>query len=181
MGTDKCFVPYDGAPLVRRVADALARAGAVSVHCIGGDGDRLRSLGLEARPDAHPGEGPLGAVVQVLEDDGAAELTAILAVDLLRPDPATIRVLAERAAIEPADVTLPRSDGHLQVMHGVWRRSAAPHLRARYAAGERSLTGAIAGLGAVRAIELTSPSFLDADTPEQLRYAERETEGHRST
>lgn len=170
MGADKCFIVHDGAPLVVRVAEALDRAGASAVRCIGGDLERLRSLGLEAEPDAHPGEGPLGAVVQALDAAETDELTAILAVDLLRPDPATIRRLVETAAAEPADLVLPDSAGHLQVLHAVWRRSAAAHLRTEFEAGVRSLTTAVAGLAAVRSIREPRDAFLDADTPEQLRY-----------
>ena len=179
MGEDKCFLVHDGAPLVQRVADALGRAGASTVRCIGGDLDGLRSLGLAAQPDAHPGEGPLGAVVQVLDAAEPDELTAILAVDLLWPDPRAIATLVAAAAAEPADVVLPDSGGHLQVLHGVWRRSAMAHLRAEFQSGVRSLTAAIAGLVTVRSMQQAPTGFLDADTPEQLRYAGPDPKGRR--
>jgi molybdopterin-guanine dinucleotide biosynthesis protein A len=179
MGADKCFLVHDGAPLVQRVADALDRAGAQTVRCVGGDLGRLRSLGLAAEPDAHAGEGPLGAVVQVLDATEPDELTAILAVDLLWPDPGAITELVAAAAAEPADVVLPDSAGHLQVLHGVWRRSAVAHLRAEFQSGVRSLTAAIAGLTTVRSMHQAPAGFLDADTPEQLRYAASDPKGRR--
>lgn len=170
MGVDKCFVVHDGAPLVRRIADALDRAGASDVRCIGGDLGRLRALALGAEPDAHPGEGPLGAVIQALSAAENDQLTVILAVDLLRPDAATIRSLVDVAAAEPSDVVVPEAGGRLQVLHAVWRRSALSHLSSRFDAGVRSLTTAISGLGEVRTIGRPPAAFVDADTPEQLRY-----------
>jgi rhodanese-related sulfurtransferase len=172
MRADKCFVVHDGRPLVQGVADALHRSGATTVRCIGGDLDRLRSLGLAAAADHHPGEGPLGAVIQAI-DSSADDLTAILAVDLVAPDPATIRAMVTIAEAEPADVTVPVSAGRLQVLHGVWRRSALAHLSRSFDAGNRSLTVAIDALDARRVVDQPPASFVDADTPEQLRYAGR--------
>ena len=178
MGADKCFIVHDGAPLVSRIAGALDRAGASGVRCIGGDLEGLRSLGLAAEPDHHPGEGPLGAVIQALSDAAAHELTAILAVDLLWPDPATIRALVNTAAAVTAPVVVPEAAGRLQVLHAIWRPSAEAHLRARFDAGERSLTAAVIGLAGVRTIGRAPGAFIDADTPEQLRYAGSDPPGH---
>jgi rhodanese-related sulfurtransferase/molybdopterin-guanine dinucleotide biosynthesis protein A len=172
MGTDKCFVLLDGRPLVRRVADALDDAGATTLRCIGGDHDRLRSLGLAAEPDRHPGEGPLGAVIQAL-DSSADDLTAILAVDLVAPDATTIRATVAIARDDPADVTVPLSGGRLQVLHGVWRRSAVASLRRSFDAGNRSLTTAIGDLDVRRVLDQPPAGFVDADTPDQLRYPGR--------
>lgn len=172
MGADKCFVIHDGRPLVRGVADALHRAGATTLRCIGGDLDRLRSLGLPAEADRHPGEGPLGAVMQAV-GSSVDDLTAILAVDLLAPDPTTIRAIVAVAEAAPADVTVPVSAGRLQVLHGVWRRSALAHLRRSFDAGNRSLTAATDALDVRRVVDQPPAGFVDADTPEQLRYAGR--------
>lgn len=179
MGADKCFLVHDGAPLVSRIADALDRAGASTVRCIGGDLGRLRSLGLAGEPDVHPGEGPLGAVIQALDAAETDELTTILAVDLLWPDPATIRTLVDAAAAESAEVVVPEAAGRLQVLHAVWRRSAVSHLRAQFDAGVRSLTTAISSLGGVQTLGRPPAAFLDADTPEQLRYPGDDAEGHK--
>ncbi len=169
MGTDKCFVPLDGRPLVRRVADALDAAGAATVRCLGGDLGRLRTWGLTAEADRHPGEGPLGAVIQAL-DTSSADLTVVLAVDLVAPDPATIRALVAIAHDEPGDVTVPLSGGRLQVLHAVWRRRALGRLRRSFEGGNRSLTTAIDGLDVHRVLDQPHAGFVDADTPQQLRY-----------
>ena len=60
MGSDKAFVEIGGRPLVLRVSDAPEQAGASWVVAIGGDTERLRSIGVDARPDRQPGQGPLG-------------------------------------------------------------------------------------------------------------------------
>src|SRR5205085_1408893 len=81
-----------------RVADALRAAGADPVVAIGGDEPALRALGLTVVADAHPGEGPLGGIITALEALGErAELVAVLACDLVDPDPAAIRDVVAHA------------------------------------------------------------------------------------
>jgi molybdopterin-guanine dinucleotide biosynthesis protein A len=68
MGTDKALLEVDGVAMARRVAEALVEGGCEDVVCIGGDQAALERLGLQTRPDIHPGEGPLGGVLTALED-----------------------------------------------------------------------------------------------------------------
>jgi molybdopterin-guanine dinucleotide biosynthesis protein A len=167
MGADKATIEIDGVPMARRVADALLDAGAGTVVAIGGHAARLRAAGLTVVADRHPGEGPLGAVAQALAtaDPG---VVAVLACDLLRPDPSPVRELVRHRAASDADVVVPVADGRPQWTHAVWHRRVADVLAEVFAAGERSLVGAGAGLR-VSLVEPADPgSTRDADRPADL-------------
>lgn len=162
MGADKATIEIDGVPMARRVADALALAGACPVVAIGGDADALTGAGLSVDPDRHPGEGPLAAVAQAL-DAGAPGVVAVLACDLLRPDPSAVRELVERRTEVDADVAVPVVDGRPQWVHAVWHGRVARVLADVYASGERSLAAATAGLQTTF-VDLADPSVTaDAD------------------
>jgi molybdopterin-guanine dinucleotide biosynthesis protein A len=176
MGTDKSLIVLDGRALARRVADALLTAGARSVVAIGGDHDALTALGLVVVPDAHPGEGPLGGVLTALEAQRDVALVAVLACDLVEPDPSAIRSIVEQAQARDADVAVPVVDGRRHLHHAVWNTRAAPALRAAFDAGERAPRRAITslrvsdvtGVGALRVRDVDDPAALAAFV-EELR------------
>src|SRR6476660_3959530 len=82
MGTDKALIEIDGRALAARVADALAAAGADHVIAVGGDLERLRALGLDARAERASDQGPLAGIVTALEQTDA-ELVVVAACDLI--------------------------------------------------------------------------------------------------
>jgi molybdopterin-guanine dinucleotide biosynthesis protein A len=168
MGRDKALVEIGGVAMARRVADALRAAGAAAVACQGGDGPALAALGLEVRGDRRPGDGPLPATIQALEDAGG-ELVVVLSCDLLAPSPHAVRAVVEALTGAPGSVAaVPVVDGHRQWTHAAWRTSAAPLLADRYAAGDRSLRRAAADL-AILAVEGIEPAAVaDADLPSDL-------------
>jgi molybdopterin-guanine dinucleotide biosynthesis protein A len=168
MGRDKALVEVDGEAMALRVTDALRRAGAAEVFCVGGDG-ALTSLGLRLVPDDRPGEGPLGGLVTALRN-AAHDLVVVLACDLVDPSIAAIERLVDRAEDREhaAAATVPVVGNRAQWLHGAWWRDAclAP-LRAAFDRGERSIHGAAVGLD-VRLVEDHGPGFADADAPEDL-------------
>lgn len=168
MGRDKALLEVEGRPLAARVVDALERAGASPVVCIGGDLDALAAAGLAAVPDEHPGEGPLGGLVTALGTPGAGELVVVLATDLLRPASGAIRACID--ALGPDDdLVVPIADGRVQWLHGVWRRRRAePHLRAAFDGGERSVHRAVEGLRVATVDGIERARLADADRPEDL-------------
>jgi molybdopterin-guanine dinucleotide biosynthesis protein A len=165
MGRDKAFIDVAGEPLVRRVAHALAAAGAERVFVVGGDGARIRALGLDSVADRYPGEGPLGAVLTALAECDATVL-AVLATDLIAADPTTIRIVLD--ALEGHDVAVPVAGGRRHFHHAVWQRSAQARLEEAFVAGERAIKRAALNL-LVAEVEGISPELLaDADTPDEL-------------
>lgn len=165
MGRDKALIVVHGEPLVRRVASALARAGAERVVVVGGDRSAIEALGLEAVADRFPGEGPLGGVLTALSGTDAA-VVAVLGTDLVAPDPSAIRATVD--ALGGHDVAVPLSGGRRHFHHAVWRRSAQHALEAAFATGERALKRAVRDLDVVEVVGIAPEALADADTPDEL-------------
>jgi molybdopterin-guanine dinucleotide biosynthesis protein A len=175
MGRTKALIELDGVPMARRVADALALAGCSSVIAYGGDPVELAPLGMPVLPDRHPGSGPLGGVLGVLElfaesdlhIDGvfvaACDLPALQGADLTGMVDAVRRrrdvdvVVAHAARIEPTCA--------------IWRPHAAERLGEIFDSGERALHRAIERLESF-AVEIEPGAVRNINTPDDLdRYA----------
>jgi molybdopterin-guanine dinucleotide biosynthesis protein A len=175
MGTDKAQLELDGRPLARRVADALVAAGARSVVAIGGDEAGLARLGLAVVPDAHPGEGPLGAILTALEVHAQEDvLVVVLACDLVDPDASAIRAVVAHGQREEADVAMPVVDGRRHLHHAVWHTRARHPLRAAFDAGERAPKRAIATLRVAEVPGIAARSVRDVDDPAALAAVRRQ-------
>jgi molybdenum cofactor guanylyltransferase len=169
MGRDKALVPWRGAPLAAVAVTALRRAGATSVHCVGGDRPALEAHGLTVLADRHPGEGPLGGILTALVEADAPVLV-VLTCDL--PDVSAADVRAVLAALEASPesaVAAPLLDGRPQFLSAAYRvADTVGVLQAAFDAGERAVRRACAPLP-VTSIEPPAPDRLrDADTPQQL-------------
>lgn len=170
MGRDKALVLIDGVAMARRVADVLGAAGAARVVAVGGDAPALRDLGLDARPDRWPGEGPLGGLVTALEDPDpdASAVAVVLSCDLTDPDPAAVERLVRVRAGQDSDATVPVVACRHQWLHAAWHRRVAGVLADVFEAGERSLAGAALSLRVATIDDLAPASVHDADRPEDL-------------
>ena len=168
MGTDKAFIEIDGRALALRVADALAAAGATEVFAVGGDLDRLRALGLDARPDRAARQGPLAGIVTALEQT-TDELVVVAACDLVSVTPAAVSELLD-ALTDDADAVIPRSD-RLEPLMAAYRRRCLDHLRNELDAGERAPHRAVEGLAVVQVRLQHDEALRDADTPGDLPIA----------
>lgn len=168
MGRDKALLPIDGVPMALRVAAALDEAGAGQVLAIGGDAAALGALGLEVRPDQHPGDGPLPATITALHE-ASDEAVLVVSCDLLHPDAAAMAATVAALVDHPGAVgAVPVSDGHRQWTHAAWRRDAARALEAAYARGDRSLRRAAADLLVFEVEGLDPAALADADEPGDL-------------
>jgi molybdopterin-guanine dinucleotide biosynthesis protein A len=168
MGRDKALLEVDGRAMAVRVSDALWRAGAAEVFCVGGDA-ALTSLGLRWVADDRPGEGPLGGLVTALRN-AVHELVVVLACDLVHPSIEAIERLVDSAEDRErlAAATVPVVGNRAQWLHGAWWRDAClPPLRAAFDEGERSIHGAADRVD-VRFVEDPGHGFADADTPEDV-------------
>ena len=165
MGQDKAFIEVEGETLAGRARRALLEAGAGRVISVGGDEERLRAHGFDTCTDAYPGEGPLGGLLTAL---AAADLdpVMVLACDLPHVDAGTVRTVVDR--LGSAMIAVPRFGGRLQVLHAAYRRDVLDTLNARFLAGERSITSAIAGLDLVVMDDIAAHSLRDVDVPGQL-------------
>lgn len=157
MGRDKALLPYEGAPLALRPVAALREAGAAPVVAVGGDLEGLRAAGLDAVPDPHQGDGPLGGIATALAVLPDAAAVVVLACDL--PDVTAEGVRAVLAGLPGHDVAVPSVGGRLEPLHGAWRPSVLPVLSSCLAAGERSVRDALARLD-VAVVEGLDPRWL---------------------
>ncbi|MBK5222357.1 MAG: molybdenum cofactor guanylyltransferase [Acidimicrobiia bacterium] len=176
MGRDKALLPVRGQPLALTVADALRRAGAEPVLCVGGDEAALVALGLRTIPDLHPGEGPVGGLITALSAV-ESEVVVVLAVDLPGADPDAVcgvvsalhRTSSPDQAADPADLAVPLVDGRRQWLHAAWRSDTAlPVLRAAFDQGERAVHRAVAGLRVVDVVGVDPAVVADVDRPADL-------------
>lgn len=168
MGRDKALLPVDGRAMAARVAEALAAAGADEVLAVGGDGPALVALGLDHRPDDHPGDGPLPATITALRAAGEPRVL-VVSCDLVRPDPEAMAATVQALVDHPGAVgAVPIDDGHRQWTHAAWRPDAARALAAAYAAGVRSLRRAGGDLLVYEVHGLDPAALADADEPADL-------------
>jgi molybdopterin-guanine dinucleotide biosynthesis protein A len=169
MGTDKALLEVNGRAMAVVAASALRDGGAREVLAIGGDLDALQALDLDARPDDHPGEGPLGGILTALRLANH-DPVVVLACDMPSIDAAAVSALVGALADDPdALVAAPEDGGRVQALTAAYRRAAAPALAERFAAGERAVRRAIAPLHVARVEGLVPATLVDVDRPEDLR------------
>ena len=156
MGRDKALIEVDGVPLAVRAATVLRDAGASAVVAVGGDLDALGALGLDARTDLYPGEGPLGAILTAF-DAASTDLVVVLACDLPSVDAATVLRLLEIIGDHDAAVPITDRAHPLCAVYRV-RRCAVPLERA-FTAGDRAVHRALEALDVGR-VDLPDPDVL---------------------
>lgn len=166
MGVDKATLVVEGVPMAVRVADALRAAGAVAVVVVGHAVD-----GEDHVADAHPGEGPLGGVLTALAHaatTGAGRLV-VAPCDLVAPDPAAFAALVATLDRHPAAAAvIAGPDDPLPLALRLAPTAAVTAgLADVFAAGERSLRRAVAGLDPIVA-HLPAGATADADVPADL-------------
>lgn len=165
MGTDKAFIEIDDVTLLQGAVSALYDAGATSVIVVGGDAQKVQSLGLRHVVDSWPSEGPLGGIITALRNT-SAETVAVLACDLTRPSP--VAIAAVRQALGEADVSVPLVNGQTEWLHAVWRRSSLEKLERSFSAGERAPKRAVSELRVNQFRDGDPRWFHDADYPHDL-------------
>ncbi|HVN51152.1 MAG TPA: molybdenum cofactor guanylyltransferase [Acidimicrobiales bacterium] len=169
MGTDKALLPVGDRALVTVAATALRDAGAAEVLAVGGDLGSLGALGLDARPDDDPGEGPLGGILTALRL-ASADPVVVLACDMPGIDRATVLALVDALVADPsADVAAASDGGRVQPLTAAYRTRARPMLAEAFAAGERAVRRALAPMRVVLVDGLTRAALADVDRPEDLR------------
>lgn len=153
MGRDKAAIEIDGRSMADRVADALRSAGAAEVVTVGGPRGTVA--------DDEPGEGPLAGIVTALRW-AAGRVVVVAPCDLVAPEPGALRALAAAVA-DGAVAAVPAPDRPLPIALG---DGAA--LAAAFAAGERAVHRALAGIDGVVVVPLAAAATADADTADQL-------------
>jgi molybdopterin-guanine dinucleotide biosynthesis protein A len=116
-------------------------------------------------PDDQRDLGPLSGIIAALERT-EFEWNVFLAVDVpFVPREAWVRLLAA-AEVSDAVCVMARVDGHPQPLCAVYRRKAAPTLRAELQAGRLKVATAVAVAGAVEYVDFENVGwFRNFNTP----------------
>ena len=149
MGMPKAALAYGRGTLLEhqtsRLAEVFAEVFAVVKErpLVGGD--------FAAGParilfDRSPNHAAIHGLVRALEE--VEDRVFVLAVDLPVLPADAMRVVAARSLGTAAPAVLPRTDGRLQPLAGVWRRCALPAALERIRRGELSLQGLAEEVGA---------------------------------
>lgn len=175
MGRDKSLLTLNGAALATHVARALRDAGADEVLAVGGDLDRLRSLGSFDRvlPDLHPGEGPLGGLITAFEEANG-RVMVVLACDTPAITPETpLRLLDALGTHPQAAVAVAIRNGRRQPLTAAWRPERCIEvLRSAFAAGERAPRSMFDAIVTHDVEDIPASGIDDVDRPIDLdRYA----------
>ncbi len=163
------MLDLDGQPLVTRVVRKLAPV-CSEVYLVAGGPDPYRSLGFPVLIDEYPGEGPLGALITIL-DLAAAPWNVVLSCDLAGVETGPLATLAELALEGGVRAVIPRSSSGPEPLHAIFHRDLAPDLRRLWNAGERGLIRALSNFMDIRQVSAAdldaSPAqFLNVNTPE---------------
>ena len=157
MGTDKALLPIGGKPCIQHVRDIL-REVFNDVIAISDHGDRYAFLSLPVLKDIWKGSGPIGgihsALTQITTDDAF-----ITSCDLPGITSTMIRRVARIGAGEDA-VVFKASDGLIQPLFGVYRKSCLPQLRRHLASRQYSI---VKFLEDIRVLYLTLDDILGDD------------------
>jgi molybdopterin-guanine dinucleotide biosynthesis protein A len=168
MGADKALIEVDGLSLVRRVAAETSKI--CGSTALVGEPARYAALGLPVFPDRFSARGPLAGIESALSAT-TAEWNLIVACDMPALDPALLESLFETAEAQPeADCVLPSyDDGRVEPLCAVYNRRCHAAIETALNAGIGKVTDALAAL-ALRYIRVARPdSFVNLNTPEELR------------
>lgn len=119
MGTDKALVDVGGLPIIQRVADVL-RLVSDDVWLIGKGAAKYAWLGLRSADDLVPSGGPLAGIYTALRSARFSHCI-VVACDMPFLNPRLLRYMARAA--RGWDTLVPRVDGHLEPLHGVYSRA----------------------------------------------------------
>ena len=114
------------------------------------------------------GEGPLGGVITALLARSGDEVVAVLACDLVHPDPRVIAAVVTAAASPGVDVAVPVFSGRPHFHHAVWSQSALPLIRGAFDAGERAPRRVSALLRVAEVQVADANALADVDDPESF-------------
>lgn len=144
-GRDKGLANLDGVPLLQHVIDRFAPQ--LDMLVIGG---RPRTeFSIPNIPDGLPGTGPLGAlcdIIRLAEEKGWERLATVSCDTPFIPADMVDRL---SAALGNHDCALANCKGVRHPTCALWTVGAFTELDAAFAAGVRSLYGAVAGLDAI--------------------------------
>jgi FdhD protein len=122
MGSDKALLPYQGGRFIEAIARRMEGLFDEVIVATGEEG-RYDFLSCRRVPDRYPGMGALGGIHAALLAS-ASDRIFVVGCDMPDLKPELVRHLC--ALSEGADVVVPESEGGLEPLHAVYRKSVLP-------------------------------------------------------
>lgn len=178
MGRDKALAPFQGIPLIARVAGRLAPM-ADELLVTTNHPEELAFLGLPCFPDVLPGKGALGGLLTALSSASEA-CVAVVACDMPFASPAILNMAYELANTAGFPAVVPRFDGFLEPLHAVYRPEIClPFIRESLAANRLRVDAWFEQAGVhileqedYAPLDPRGLAFINANTPDELARAE---------
>lgn len=176
MGQNKALLPFQGEPLVSRVARQMT-GWFEQVVLVTNTPEEYAFLGLPMVSDRIPGLGPLGGIEAGL---GASRypLAFFAAVDMPFLNGDLVRYLVSLG--EAADVVVPMVNGHPEPMHAVYSTTCLPVIRSHLDAGIYQIRRFFplvrvreVGLAEIQRFGDPERLFFNCNTPEEWERALR--------
>jgi len=174
-GLSKSSLVVDGRSIAERLLESL-RATFGRVLVVANDPAPWSGLGVEVTADLRPGAGPLAGVHAALAATAGHAGVVCVAGDLPFVAPALLALLRDHAP--RADAVAPRLAGRAEPLLARWGHACLPVVEARLEAGARAAHAVFAAVRttwleerALRAVDPALRSFVNVNTPEDLRRA----------
>jgi len=174
MGANKALLPFQGQPLIQRLADRF-RAWFAQVILVTNTPETYAFLNLPMYGDRIPGLGPLGGLEAGLQASHF-EHAFFCATDMPFVHEGLVRYMVGLAPGH--DIVVPVLGGEFEPMHAVYSRSCLPNITAKLNARQLRLVGVYEGcrVRAVTEVEICTfgdPERLlfNCNTPEDLKRA----------
>jgi molybdopterin-guanine dinucleotide biosynthesis protein A len=175
MGRDKATVLLDGKPLIAHVLDAAKRV-FTDIMVVSSLPTAVDGMKARVVKDILPLPGSLTGIVSALIASDT-DYVFVLGGDMPFITAEAMRYVVEAAAGE--DIIIPRTEGGLEPMHALYRRSCISPMLAALGRGHMKITGLLALLQVLvlppdpvffnRGVSV----FMNVNTEEDLRRAER--------
>lgn len=165
-GVNKGTLMIGRAAIVDRQLETL-RAVSRDIFVVGRDDMAWTSRGLRVVPDEIPDAGPLGGIYTAIVHS-PAERTLVVACDmpfLSRP------LLARLAAVQGADLVIPRHAGRYEPLCAIYSRACASDIRDRLARGINEASRLPSGVRVTEYNVETDAMFVNVNTPHDYERA----------
>lgn len=169
MGQDKAFLPVGGVPVIERIIQTMQGC-FKHLLLVGDRPERFTQYQLPVVPDSYPGSS-LGGLYTGLRH-AETDRIFVVSCDIPFPDPALIHLLcADTAAY---DAVVPATQGGLEPLFALYRKSCLPAMQAALEAGNFRITALLQQLQIktiapeqLGQIDTTGRSLLNINTPDE--------------
>ena len=165
-GVNKGTLVVGRTAIIDRQLDTL-REIARTIFVVGRDDDAWTARGLRVIPDEIPDAGPLGGIYTAIEHS-PCERTLVIACDMPFLSSALLR---ELAAVEDADVVIPRHSRGYEPLCAIYSRACAGDIRERLTRGMNEASRLPAGVRVTEFDVDNETFFVNVNTPHDYERA----------